>query len=97
MIIDTFQTIACILIIVIAIPVFLAIDDTSLRIFTIILAVIGFVFSWDIGYFLCENVVGFFRALYTIALLFASAIGAGIVSISPIIVTFIIVFRLLFR
>ena len=37
------------------------------------------------------------EAIKNSRIIIASAIGAGIVSISPIIVTFIIVFRLLFR
>lgn len=97
MIIDVFQTAVCIMIPMIVIRLFLTMQDQSLRIITVILAVIGYVFSWDIGYFLYENMLRILAAIYAIAIFFASVLSAIIVAFSPVIIIILIILWIIFN
>ena len=84
-VIDALQYLSCIIIAIIGIPFIICTSSRGLRIMLGILMMVGFYFSWDIGYFLYEKIADIIAYHYIIAILFTLIfIGPLMVIFSPI-------------
>lgn len=84
-VIDALQYLSCIFIAIIGIPCIIGTSSNTLRIMLGILMMVGFYFSWDIGYFLYDIIAEIIAYHFIIAILFTLIfIGPLMVIISPI-------------